>query len=145
MPVLQTPRPLWHLMLTLAWVITVPLLLFAAFTGFRITDAQLDQVRKDLMNEARTLSAETAVWAPKALLDAPIRATWWTVGSTALLGFSLVLGSTLWLGRVIAHLVSRPARAAIALGVGDPLSLDETPVAEVNMLMSRLCLVGDRR
>ncbi len=58
MPALRKPRPLWHLLIMLAWAIITPLLLLAAYTGFRITDAQLDQVRKDLMSEARTLSAE---------------------------------------------------------------------------------------
>jgi len=80
-----------------------------------------------------------------ALLDAPVRATWWTIGLTALLGFSLVLGSALWLGRVIAHSVSHTARAAIALGAGGPLSLDETPVAEVNTLMAELRGAAVRR
>jgi len=340
MPALRKPRPLWHLLIMLAWAIITPLLLLAAYTGFRITDAQLDQVRKDLMNEARTLSAEvdreiigeikklqalaaapslrrgdfvafehqaslamrpgseimlidrkmrqlvntsvpfgktavpelaertlatgkpqvtslfmepgsrqrkfaiivpvqidgenryalirltnqsvltgliaahalppgwqaavsdaahhiigssqqedasiaqelppaqwrhaepagvfvftdseaqpsleaytsseltgweTAVWAPKALLDAPVRTTWWTIALTALLGFSLVLGLALWLGRVIAHSVSHTARAAIALGVGGPLPLDETPVAEVNTLMAELRAAAARR
>jgi PAS domain S-box-containing protein len=342
MAALQRPRPLWQLLVMLACVIITPLLLLAAYTGFRITDAQLDQVRKDLMNEARTLSAEvdheisveierlqalaaapslrrgdfaafrrqaeaivalrqggnivlidrnlrqlvntsappaktvvpelaeralatgkpqitglfmepegrqltfaiivsakidgesryalvrstdqsalagliasyalprgwqtmicdaahniiassqqedalvgqdlareqgrraesagifeftdpegrssqqaytssaltgweTAVWAPKALLDAPVRATWRTIGLTALLGFSLVLGSALWLGRVIAHSVSHTGRAAIALGAGGPMSSDETPVAEVNTLMDELRGAAVRR
>jgi len=99
--------------------------------------------------EAYTSSAltgwQTAVRAPMALLDAPVRSTWWTIGLTALLGFSLVLGSALWLGRVIAHSVSHTARAAIALGVGGPLSLDETLVAEVNMLMAELRGAAVRR
>jgi PAS domain S-box-containing protein len=88
---------------------------------------------------------ETAVWAPKALLDAPVRATWWTVGLTALLGFSLVLGSALWLGRVIASSVSHTARAAIALGEGSPLPSTETPVAEVATLMAELRWAAARR
>jgi two-component sensor histidine kinase/PAS domain-containing protein len=346
MPALQTPRPLWHLLITVACAIIVPLLLLAAYTGFRITDAQLGQVRKDLMNEARTLSAEvdleiigeikklqalaaspslrqgdfaefqrqaeaslaleqrgnivlidrnmqqivntfvafgkplpkavvpkpvertfatgksqvtglfmapvvdqfmfgitvpveiggesryvlgrsqdqhalallvaanelppgwlavvadaahriiarsdqedafigkelppaqwhraepagvfeftdsesqpsleaytsseltgweTAVWAPKALIDAPVRATWWTIGFTVLQGFSLVLGLALWLGRVIAHSVTHTARAAIALGAGGPLPSDQTPVAEVNTLMDELRRAAVRR
>jgi PAS domain S-box-containing protein len=99
--------------------------------------------------EAYTSSAltgwQTAVRAPMALLDAPVRATWWTIGLTALLGFSLVLGSALWLGQVIAHSVSHTARAAIALGVGGPLSLDETLVVEVNMLMAELRGAAVRR
>jgi PAS domain S-box-containing protein len=99
--------------------------------------------------EAYTSSAltgwQTAVWAPMALLDAPVRATWWTIGLTALLGFSLVLCSALWLGRVIAHSVSHTARAAIALGAGGPLSLDETSIAEVNTLMAELRGAAVRR
>jgi PAS domain S-box-containing protein len=346
MPALQTPRPLWHLLITVACAIIAPLLLLAVYTGFRITDAQLGQVRKDLMNEARTLSAEfdleiigeikklqalaaspslrqgdfaefqrqaeaslalqqrgnivlidrnmqqvvntfvpfgkplpkavipkpvektfaagkpqvtrlfmapvinqfmfgitvpveidgesryvlgrtqdqqalarlvaanelspgwlavvadaahriiarsnqadafigkelppaqwqraepagvfeftdsegqpsleaytsseltgweTAVWAPKALIDAPVRATWWIISLTVLQGFSLVLGLALWLGRVIAHSVSHTARAAIALGAGGPLPSDQTPVAEVNTLMDELRGAAVRR
>src|SRR5262245_45790294 len=57
-PALRKSRPLQHLLIVLACAIIVPLLLLAVFTGFRITDAQLDQARKDLMNEAHTLSAE---------------------------------------------------------------------------------------
>jgi hypothetical protein len=51
-------RPLWHLVVVLVCAIIAPLLLLAVYTGFRITDARLDQAHKDLMNEARTLSAE---------------------------------------------------------------------------------------
>jgi hypothetical protein len=58
MAALQKPRPLSQLLVMLASAIIAPLLLLAAHTGFRITDAQLDQVRKNLMNEAGTLSAE---------------------------------------------------------------------------------------
>jgi hypothetical protein len=57
-PALRKSRPLRQLLIVFACAIIVPLLLLAVFTGFRITDAQLDQARKDLMNEARTLSAE---------------------------------------------------------------------------------------
>jgi PAS domain S-box-containing protein len=338
---LQKPRPLWQLLVILAWAIITPLLLLAAYTGFRITDAQLDQVRKDLTNEARTLSAEVdhaisgeierlqalaaspllrqgdfaafhrqaeaslgvrrsgnimlvdrdmrqlvnisghsgeaavpqlaaralatdkpqvtglfmepegrqlafaiivpvkidgenryalirltnqnilaglvaayelppgwqavvsdaahhviatspqedasvqefpraqwhraepsgvfeftdsagqrwleahassaltgweaAVWAPEVLIEAPIRATWWTIGLTAALGFSLVLGLALWLGRVIAHSVSHTGRAVIALGAGGPLPSEETPVAEVNALMAELRAAAAKR
>jgi hypothetical protein len=64
---------------------------------------------------------ETAVWAPKALLEAPVRALWWwTIVLTASLAFMLVVGLALWLGRIIAHSVGRAARAAIALGEGGP-------------------------
>src|SRR5712671_1629701 len=64
---------------------------------------------------------ETAVWAPKALLEAPVRALWRTIGVMALLAFALVVALALWLGRVIARSVGHAARAAIALGEGGPL------------------------
>ena len=41
---------------------------------------------------------QTAVWAPKALLEAPVRALWWTLGVMALLAFALVVALALWLG-----------------------------------------------
>jgi PAS domain S-box-containing protein len=81
---------------------------------------------------------ETAVWAPKALLEAPVRAQWRTLGVMALLAIALVVGLALWLGRIIAGSVGHAARAAIALGKGGPLPSDETPVAEVNTLMGEL-------
>jgi PAS domain S-box-containing protein len=111
---------------------------------FEFTDSEGRSSQEAYASSALT-GWETAVWAPKALLDAPVRATWWTVGVTALLGFSLVLGSALWLGRVIARSVSHTARAAIALGTGGPLPLDETPVAEVNTLMDELRGAAVRR
>jgi hypothetical protein len=49
---------LWQLLIVLACTIVAPLLMLGAYTGFRITDAQLNQAHKDLMNEAHTLSAE---------------------------------------------------------------------------------------
>src|SRR5712672_2150932 len=81
---------------------------------------------------------ETAVWAPKALLEAPVRAQWRTLGVTALLAFALVVGLALWLGRIIAHSVGHAARAAIAAGEGSPLLPSATPIAEVNTLMAEL-------
>jgi len=81
---------------------------------------------------------QTSVWAPKAMLEAPVRALWWTIGLTALTAFALVLALASWLGRIIAHSVGHAARTAIALGKGDPPPLSETPVAEVNMLMAEL-------
>src|SRR5262249_12309976 len=42
----------------------------------------------------------TAVWEPKALLEAPVRALWWTLGWIALLAFALVVALALWLGRI---------------------------------------------
>jgi PAS domain S-box-containing protein len=79
---------------------------------------------------------ETAVWAPKALLDAPVRALWRTLGWMALLAFTLVIALALWLGRIIARSVGHAARTAIAWGEGGPLSVNGTPVAEVNTLMA---------
>jgi hypothetical protein len=57
-PLLREPRPLGHLLILLGCAIIAPLLLFGLYTGLRITDAQLDEVRKELINKAQTLSAE---------------------------------------------------------------------------------------
>src|SRR5260370_21233830 len=57
MPVLRKPRPLWHLLIMLGCAIVAPLLLFDAYAGISIADAQFDEVREELMSEARTLSA----------------------------------------------------------------------------------------
>jgi PAS domain S-box-containing protein len=81
---------------------------------------------------------DTAVWAPKALLEAPVRAQWRTLGVTALLAMALVVALALWLGRIIAQSVGHAARAAIATGEGGLLLPSETPVAEVNTLMAEL-------
>jgi PAS domain S-box-containing protein len=86
---------------------------------------------------------ETAVWAPKALLEAPVRAQWRTLGVSALLAIALVVGLALWLGRIIAHSVGHAARAAIAAGDGSPLLPSGTPVAEVNTLMAELRATTD--
>jgi PAS domain S-box-containing protein len=88
---------------------------------------------------------ETAVWAPKALLEAPVRAHWRTLGATALLAFALVVGLALWLGRIIARSVGQAARAAAAMGEGGPLLLNRTPVAEVDTLMAELRGAAVRR
>jgi PAS domain S-box-containing protein len=88
---------------------------------------------------------ETAVWAPMAVLEAPVRALWWTIGLTALLTFALVVALASWLGRLIARSVGHAARAAIALGEGAPLPLSETPVAEVDTLMAELRGAAARR
>ena len=55
---LQRPRPLWHLLAVLGWAIAAPLLLFGAYAGARMTDAQFDQVRGEMADEAQTLSAD---------------------------------------------------------------------------------------
>ncbi len=88
---------------------------------------------------------ETAVWAPKALLEAPVRALWRTIGVMALLAFALVVALALWLGWVIARSVGHAARAAIALGEGGPLPQSGTPVAEVDTLMAELRGAAARR
>ncbi|HKD27927.1 MAG TPA: PAS domain S-box protein [Xanthobacteraceae bacterium] len=74
---------------------------------------------------------ETAVWAPKALLEAPFRALWWTVGAMALLAIALVVALASWLGQIIARSVSHAAYADGPLRGG-------TPVIEVDRLMAEL-------
>jgi PAS domain S-box-containing protein len=81
---------------------------------------------------------DTAVWAPKALLEAPARVQWRTLGITALLAIALVVVLALWLGRIIAHAVGYAARAAISVGESRTVSLTETAVDEINTLMAGL-------
>jgi len=88
---------------------------------------------------------ETAVWASKALLEAPVRAQWRTLGVMALLAIVLVVALASWLGRTIARSVGHAARAAIALGEGGPMPLSGTPVAEVDTLMGELRGAAARR
>jgi len=57
MPVLRKSRKLWHLLVMLGCAIVAPLLLFGAYAGFRIADAQLLDDREDLTITARSLSA----------------------------------------------------------------------------------------
>src|SRR5258708_5021328 len=57
MPALRKSRPLWQLQIMVGCAIIAPLLLFGAYAGYRIADAQLDQVREQLTIEAHTLSA----------------------------------------------------------------------------------------
>jgi PAS domain S-box-containing protein len=80
---------------------------------------------------------ETAVWAPKALLEAPVRALWLALSVLALLAVAAVVALALWLGRIISRSVGHVARA-IVLVEGAPIRLDETPVTEVNTLMAEL-------
>jgi PAS domain S-box-containing protein len=98
--------------------------------------------------EARTRSEltgwETAVWAPKALLETPVRALWVALSLLALLATAAVVALALWLGRIISSSVGHVARA-IVLGEGAPMRLDETPVAEVNTLMAELRAAAVRR
>jgi PAS domain S-box-containing protein len=88
---------------------------------------------------------QTAVWAPKALLEAPIRAVWWTIGFATLLAFTLVVALASWLGRIIARSVGQAARAAMVLGEGAPLVLSGTPITEVDRLMAELRLTAVRQ
>ena len=87
---------------------------------------------------------ETAVRAPKALLDAPVRALWSALSLLALLAIAMVVALALWLGRIISSSVGHVARA-IVLGEGSLMRLDETPVAEVNTLMAELRGAAMRR
>jgi PAS domain S-box-containing protein len=88
---------------------------------------------------------ETAVWAPKVLLEAPVRALWRTIGATALLAIALVVALASWLGRIIARSVGHAARAAIALGEGGQVALSGTPVAEVDTLIAELRRTAAKR
>jgi PAS domain S-box-containing protein len=92
--------------------------------------------------EAYTLSNltgwGTAVTASKAVLGAPLRTLWRTLGGMALLASALVVALALWVGRIIARSVGQAARAAVAVGEGRPLPPSGTPVAEVNTLMATL-------
>jgi PAS domain S-box-containing protein len=88
---------------------------------------------------------ETSVWAPTALLEAPVRALWWTIGLTALAASALVVALASWLGRLIARSVGHAARVATTLGKGGPLPSVETPVAEVDTLMAELRGAAARR
>jgi PAS domain S-box-containing protein len=88
---------------------------------------------------------ETAVWAPAALLEAPVRALWWTIGLTAVAAFALVVALASWLGGLIARSVGHAARAATTLGRGGPLPSGETPVVEVDTLMAELRGAAARR
>jgi PAS domain S-box-containing protein len=88
---------------------------------------------------------ETAVWAPAALLGAPVRELWWTIVLTALAAIALVTTLASSLGRLIARSVGQAAQAATTLGEGSPLASDETPVAEVGTLMAELRRAAARR
>ena len=85
----------------------------------------------------------TAIWAPKALLEAPVRAQWRTLGVMALLAIALMVASALWLGRIIAHAVSHAAQAAMASSKAGPPSPSQTPVVEVNAMMAELREITD--
>src|SRR5215470_1475259 len=88
---------------------------------------------------------QSSVWAPAALLEAPVRALRWTIGLTALAAFALVVALASWLGRIVARSVGHAVRAAIALGKGGPMPLIGTPVAEVDTLMAELHKAAAKR
>jgi PAS domain S-box-containing protein len=88
---------------------------------------------------------ETAVWAPSALFEAPVRALWRALGWLALLSVGLVVALALWLGRLIAHSVGYAASAATGLGEGRLPPRGGTPVAEVNTMISELREAAARR
>jgi PAS domain S-box-containing protein len=88
---------------------------------------------------------ESAVSAPRALLEAPVRTLWWTIVFMGVLAVLLVLGLASWLGRIIAGSVGDAARVAIAFGEGVPLLPTGTPVAEVDTLMVELRRTAARR
>jgi PAS domain S-box-containing protein len=88
---------------------------------------------------------QASVWGPKALLEAPVRKLWWTIGLATVLAFALVIALTLWLARIIACSVGDAARAAIALGEGFPLAASGTPIAEIDTLMAELRRTAAKR
>jgi PAS domain S-box-containing protein len=57
-PEFHRPRPLWHLLAVLGWAIVVPLLLFGAYGSGRLADAQLDQVRRGMIDEVTNVSSD---------------------------------------------------------------------------------------
>jgi PAS domain S-box-containing protein len=79
---------------------------------------------------------ETAVWAPKALLEAPVHVLRRTLGLMALMAFALLVALVLWLDQMIARLVGQTAGAAIAPEKGPTLS--RNPVAQINKLIADL-------
>jgi PAS domain S-box-containing protein len=87
----------------------------------------------------------TAISAPKAVLGAPLRALWRTLGWMALLAFTLVVALALWVGRIISRSVGEAACAAAAVGEGRPLPQSGTPVTEVNTLMEELGATAAKR
>jgi PAS domain S-box-containing protein len=87
----------------------------------------------------------TAAWAPKALLEAAVRALWWTLGVFALLAVALVNALALWLGGIIAYSVNRAAQVAIALGEGGPIPPSGPPITEIDTLMAELRGAAARR
>ncbi len=111
---------------------------------FEFTDSE-GQPSLEAYARSELTSWETAVWAPKILLEAPVRALWWTIVLTALTAFGLVVALASWLGRIIARSVGHAARAAIALGEGGQVVLSGTPVAEVDTLMAELRRTAARR
>src|SRR5258706_8388244 len=92
---------------------------------FEFTDSE-GQPSLEAYARSELTSWETAVWAPKILLEAQVRALWWPIVLTALTAFGLVVALASWLGRIIARSVGHAARAAIALGEGGQVVLSGT-------------------
>jgi PAS domain S-box-containing protein len=110
----------------------------AGFGGvFEFIDAE-GQPSLQASEWSKLTNWETSIWAPKAVLDAPLTALWRTLGGVTLLALALVVGLALWLGRLIAGSIGHAARTATKWGEGGPLSVNGTPVAEVNTLMAEL-------
>ncbi len=55
-PALRTPQPLRRLLIALGCAIVAPLLLYGAYAGTRVAEAQLNQIREERKGDARTLS-----------------------------------------------------------------------------------------
>ncbi len=75
-----------------------------------------------------------AVWAPKALIEAPVQALWRTTAIIGLMAVALVLGLGLWLSRVIEQSMAVTITAARAMGEGQPIQVPSTAVVEANAL-----------
>ncbi len=104
---------------------------------FEFTDAE-GQSSLQAYARSELTGWQTAVWAPKGLLQAPVLALWRSLGYIALLAFAIVVTLALWLGLIIARAIGHAAGAAIISGEDAPALRSETPVAEVNALMAEL-------
>src|SRR5579871_2184667 len=111
---------------------------------FEFTDAD-GRSSLEAYTQSELTGWETIVWEPTAVLEAPARALWWTIGAMAALAFALVVALALWLGRIIARSVGHAARAAVGLGEGRQLPRSGTPIAEINALMAELREAAARR
>lgn len=87
----------------------------------------------------------TAVWVPKAMLEAPLFDLWRNILFTSLLALGLVVALGTWLSRTIATSVRGTVAAARALGRGEPVRLRPTSVAEANVLSEALVEAAELR